>query len=116
MSTLGFGVLLFFSFRKRLKLSNSQKEIQEDQNEERKRTLISKEGKETLLKEIHHRVKNNLQIINSLIRLQSFYVPSTNYKAKLEDTENRIRSMALVHEKLYNSKDVSKLDSESYII
>jgi two-component sensor histidine kinase len=114
--SLGFGVLLIFSFKKRLKQSNSHKKTLENQNEELKRTLISKEEKETLLKEIHHRVKNNLQIINSLIRLQSHYMSPTNFKDRLEDTENRIRCMALVHEKLYNSQDLSKLDSESYII
>ena len=116
MISLLFGILLFLSFRKRLKLSNSHKKILEDQNEELKRTLISKEEKETLLKEVHHRVKNNLQIINSLIRLQAHYTSPTNYKTRLADTENRIRSMALVHEKLYKSQDLSKLDSESYII
>ena len=114
--TLLFSILLFISFRKRLKLSNSHKKQLEDQNEELKRTLISKEEKETLLKEVHHRVKNNLQIINSLIRLQSHYTSPTNYKMRLADTENRIRSMSLVHEKLYKSDDLSKLDSESYII
>jgi len=116
MLSLIFGILLFISVTKRLKLSNTHKKTLERQNEELKRTLISKEEKETLLKEVHHRVKNNLQIINSLIRLQSHYTSPTNYKARLADTENRIRSMALVHEKLYKSADLSKLDSESYIV
>ena len=114
--TFIFGLLLYLSSRKRLKLSNSHKKTLEIQNEELKRTLISKEEKETLLKEVHHRVKNNLQIINSLIRLQSHYMSPTNYKSKLVDIENRIRSMALVHEKLYKSGNLSKLDSEKYII
>ena len=87
---LSFGTLLFLSFKKRLRQSDSYKKILENQNEELKRTLISKEEKETLLKEVHHRVKNNLQIINSLIRLQSHYISPTNYKSKLADTENRI--------------------------
>jgi len=116
MLSLIFGILLFISVKKRLKQSNTHKKILENQNEELRRTLISKEEKETLLKEVHHRVKNNLQIINSLIRLQSHYTSPTNYKSRLADTENRIRSMALVHEKLYKSADLSKLDSESYII
>ena len=99
------GGLLFISFKKRLKESENHKKVLEKQNIELKRTLISKEEKETLLKEIHHRVKNNLQIINSLIRLQSNYMTASNYKEKLAETENRIRSMALVHEKLYKSEN-----------
>jgi len=110
-----FSGLLYFSFKKRLKASNQYKSTLEARNNELKRTLISKEEKETLLKEVHHRVKNNLQIINSLIRLQSHYMTEKNYTQKLEDTENRIRSMALVHEKLYKSDDLSKLDAKSYI-
>lgn len=109
------GGLLFISFRKRLLESDSHKSILEIQNKELKRTLISKEEKETLLKEIHHRVKNNLQIINSLIRLQSHYMTAANYQDKLAETENRIRSMALVHEKLYKSNNFSKLNAKTYI-
>ncbi|MGV6862152.1 MAG: histidine kinase dimerization/phosphoacceptor domain -containing protein [Putridiphycobacter sp.] len=107
--------LLFISFRRRLKESINHKQVLEIQNEELKRTLISKEEKEVLLKEIHHRVKNNLQIINSLIRLQSHSMNEKNYIQKLSDTENRIRSMALIHEKLYQSNELSKLDVQSYI-
>lgn len=109
------GSLLYISFKKRLKETNSHKKQLEIQNNELKRTLISKEEKETLLKEIHHRVKNNLQIINSLIRLQSHYMTEKNYTQKLTETENRIRSMALVHEKLYQSENISILDAKSYI-
>ena len=107
--------LVLMSFRKRLRQAKEHQSISEARNEELKRTLISKEEKETLLKEVHHRVKNNLQIINSLIRLQSHYTSSENYQSRMNETENRIRSMALVHEKLYNSDDISKLDAKKYI-
>ena len=107
--------LILFSFRKRLRQANSHKRILEDQNEELKRTLISKEEKETLLKEVHHRVKNNLQIVNSLIRLQSHFISPENYQLRIRETENRIRSMALIHEKLYKSENLSKLDAKLYI-
>jgi two-component sensor histidine kinase/tetratricopeptide (TPR) repeat protein len=110
------GGLLFFSSRKRLAESRKHQEILAEQNRELKRTLISKEEKEVLLKEVHHRVKNNLQIINSLVRLQSNYMTPNNYRQKLIETENRIRSMALVHEKLYQSNELSKLNAKSYII
>lgn len=109
------GSLLYISFKKRLRGTNSHKIQLELQNVELKRTLISKEEKETLLKEIHHRVKNNLQIINSLIRLQSHYMTEKNYAQKLIETENRIGSMALVHEKLYQSENISKLNAKNYI-
>lgn len=110
-----FGGLLYISIQRRLNESKNHQELLETQNEELKRTLISKEEKETLLKEIHHRVKNNLQIINSLIRLQSNFMTPGNFSQKLFDTENRIRSMALVHEKLYKGQNLSKLDADSYI-
>ncbi|MFT5821710.1 MAG: two-component sensor histidine kinase/Flp pilus assembly protein TadD [Crocinitomix sp.] len=108
-------VLLLISFRKRLKQAKEHRSVLAEQNEELKRTLVSKEEKETLLKEIHHRVKNNLQIISSLIRLQSEYINEHNFKERLNEIENRILSMALVHEKLYQSTNLSKLEVKSYI-
>ena len=107
--------LLFISFRRRLRQSREHQSVLSEQNDELKRTLISKEEKEVLLKEVHHRVKNNLQIINSLIRLQSSFINQSNYEEKLKDTENRIRSMALIHEKLYKSSNLAKLKIKNYI-
>ncbi len=108
-------ILLFVTSRKRLRLEKKHKNILTYQNEELKRTLVSKEEKETLLKEIHHRVKNNLQIISSLIRLQSDFIDQNNFRERLNEVENRIRSMALIHEKLYKSEDLSKLEVGNYI-
>ncbi|MBK7128637.1 MAG: hypothetical protein IPH66_04620 [Crocinitomicaceae bacterium] len=108
-------VLLFFSARKRLIQTKAHQQVLSAQNEELKRTLISKEEKEILLKEIHHRVKNNLQIINSMIRLQSSFMNATNFKEKLMETENRIRSMALIHEKLYKTGNLASLRVRNYI-
>lgn len=71
--------------------------------------------KETLLREIHHRVKNNMQIILSLIRLQMRKAGEERYASMLENTRNRIQSMALVHEQLYGSRDLSKIDFGDYI-
>lgn len=71
--------------------------------------------KETLLREIHHRVKNNMQIILSLIRLQKRKAGDERYESMLEDTRNRIQAMALVHEQIYGSRELSKVDFGGYI-
>ncbi|MCD6396910.1 MAG: PAS domain S-box protein, partial [Spirochaetaceae bacterium] len=75
----------------------------------------SLEEKNILLKEIHHRVKNNLQIINSLVNLQLSDVSNTKVQETLETLQSRIQSMALVHEMLYSSDSLSEIDFHDYI-
>jgi PAS domain S-box-containing protein len=75
----------------------------------------SLDEKEVLLKEIHHRVKNNMTVITSLLQLQSGHIEDEKYKDVFNNSINRIRSMALIHEKLYKSKDLSKINFNDYL-
>ncbi|WP_243359131.1 sensor histidine kinase [Fundidesulfovibrio terrae] len=90
-----------------------RKEIAERRSVE-KALRISLAEKEVLLKEVHHRVKNNLQIVSSLLSLQSLKYDESLAAAFL-DSQARVRAMALVHEKLYRSGDLSRIDFPDYL-
>jgi PAS domain S-box-containing protein len=91
-----------------------EEEIAQRQEAEKK-LQGSYDEKVMLLKEIHHRVKNNLQIIASLLNLQSRYIKDESTLAAIRESQNRVKAMALVHEKLYRSEDISHVSLHDYI-
>ena len=97
----------------RLALLKTEEEVQERRRTEQ-RLLTSLEEKDALLKEVHHRVKNNLQIVSSLLSLQSAQVEQPQALTVLRDTQSRVRSMALLHESLYRSTNLARIAFAPY--
>lgn len=78
--------------------------------------LSSLKEKEILLREVHHRVKNNLQVISSILNLQSSYIKDEKIQHILKESQNRIKSMSFIHESLYQTKNFSYINFSEYII
>lgn len=83
--------------------------------EAEKEIIESLKEKEILLKEIHHRVKNNLQVISSILNLQTSFVSDKQTLEILQESRNRIRSMAIIHENLYRTTNFSSIDFAGYL-
>jgi two-component sensor histidine kinase len=83
-------------------------------NEQYKMIRLQNEEKTVLLQEIHHRVKNNLQVITSLLRLQSAEIESEDAKVHFTDAINRVMTMSLIHQKMYQEKNLSQMDASDY--
>lgn len=107
-------IYLYNEYRKRkhvLYLERLEKIIKQRTAE----IIKQRDENEILLKEVHHRVKNNLQIINSLINIQSDYVNDKKASELFREIRNRIRTISLVHEKLYKSDDYGNINVKEYI-
>jgi PAS domain S-box-containing protein len=97
-----------------IKLRGIVQDITQKKREEEAMRNIVKE-KEMLVKEIHHRVKNNLQVISSLLNLQANIIQDEQLKRLYADSQNRIKAMAAIHELLYKSDNFSRIDYAQYI-
>jgi PAS domain S-box-containing protein len=86
-----------------------------DRKQKEQRIQVALKEKDVLLGEVHHRVKNNLQIVHSLLDLQSSRISDRAARDMLRDSQNRIRSMALIHQTLYQSKDFAKVDFRHFL-
>ena len=106
--------LLIESRQRSAQLVNAKTDL-ERTNRDLRETMLSKEEKEVMIKEIHHRVKNNLQIVRSLIRFQSDQVEDSKVKELFHECINRVGAMALVHEQTYLSKDLANIDVGAYL-
>ena len=80
--------------------------------------LISKslEEREILLQEVHHRVKNNLQVVSSLLNIQSKFLKDENAKKAIQEGRDRVQSMALIHQRLYKHDDLARIDFKAYLL
>jgi len=77
--------------------------------------VYKRQEKEVLLQEVHHRVKNNLQVISSILSLQSNYVKDEKTLEILDESQNRIKSMSYIHETLYQTTDFSSIEFSNYL-
>jgi len=105
--------LLFIAFN--LKWNKKKKKIYKLLKKQKEEISLKNDEKTAMLKEIHHRVKNNLQIVNSLLKFQSREIKDENVVAIFEKAQKRVVSMAMLHEKMYNSDDLKHIDVKEYI-
>ncbi|MEN0050416.1 MAG: histidine kinase dimerization/phosphoacceptor domain -containing protein [Bacteroidota bacterium] len=99
---------LFFTYRRNQKTNTLLQNLNTDLAQKNQQN-------ELLLKEIHHRVKNNLQTISSLLSLQSAHIENPEVQGAVEQSQNRVRSMALIHQKLYQGENLAAVEMKEYL-
>lgn len=113
-----FGIIVFISFQ--LRKTNYRKNLLELKNKkiQTRNKIIQKAlyEKDILIKEVHHRVKNNLQIISSLLRLQASKTSNAEVITSLTEAQDRINSMALLHQLLYRNHEFTKIKFDDYVV
>jgi len=125
MGTVGFARDISERIRSKEALDNSYRQLKEMQRAsinimedmERKRQQLdaSLHEKEVMMREIHHRVKNNLQMISALLELQAAHVDNEQVQAVFRDSQQRIESMAMIHAQLYHNENISRIDFSAYL-
>ena len=105
---------LWYLKREVTKKTQSLREEIKERKQTEEQIKVSLKEKEVLLRELYHRTKNNMQVIISMLHLQSQNIEDDNVLEIFKKTENRIKSMALVHEKLYQTKNLSRVDLKEY--
>lgn len=111
-----FSIILLFQLSKNKKLNAGLKAANKEIELKNEALEHSLHKNQTLIKEIHHRVKNNMQMISGLLELQEDEYQDEKIIKALEESRNRIQSMSLVHEKLYNSASLQDIKTKEYIV
>jgi two-component sensor histidine kinase len=115
--TITFSIALAFrnkNIQKELKIKEIETSLLKIENEKNSMIKKSLKEKEVLLKEIHHRVKNNLQVVSSLLGLQSSNIEDENVKKIFAESKNKIQAISLIHQTLYQNKDLAEIDMDEY--
>lgn len=116
IGAMGSGMYILYLFVEHHHFSVKLMTEANDQLESQFDTIGSKSKEnETLIKEVHHRVKNNLQIITSLLRMQSQELEDETSKAHFDEAIKRVMTMSLIHQKLYQNRDLSEINLKNYI-
>ncbi len=110
-----FGFLIVEFLKLRRTAENKYMSINQDLTEINHLVNLQYQEKTVMLKEIHHRVKNNLQVISSLLRLQSYEIEEEASRMHFQDAIYRVSAMALIHQKMYQNENLSQINLENYI-